>query len=78
MVKDTGDIYKGAFHYLGQDFKTNPGVFGSGIGFKVPLDIEYAYKSSSDDVKNTEYDAFFYISASKMLRISADSVLISF
>lgn len=76
---NTTDFYRGSFHYIGQDFKTNPGVFGGGIGFKVPLDIEYSYVNGAvPDAKLLEHDALFYISASKMLRISANSVMISF
>lgn len=76
---NTKDLYGGAFHYIGQDFKTNPGVFGGGIGFKVPLDIEYSYTNgAAPDNALKEHDALFYISASKMLRISANSVMISF
>ena len=81
-VNPSGLCYRGKFHYLGLDCQNgNGGVFGSGTAMRTPLELIYQATpvSTANPKQNGKtVDVFFYVSASKLLKISSNNVVISF
>ena len=79
-----GKVYDGCFHYQGLDLQKGNGsgmVFGEGTTMRTPLELIYQVTPVSDaspDQTSKNHDTFFYVSASKLLKISPDNVVISF
>ena len=84
VTQTRGRAYDGCFHYQGLDLQKGNGggmVFGEGTTMRTPLELIYAVTPVSDSSPNQtskNHDVFFYVSASKLLKISPDNVVISF